>query len=714
MHVDRSGAPDQTETGWMAPETRMTLLFHGLLFLALLLSHWVYQLARPERGLFIAGALAGACALAVGWAALCRRLDGLFSWPSRLYGVLLIWSTLSFAWSVLPGAGLDTMGTWLLGYWVMVAAALSRLAVGEMQRSYSAMPGDGQAPFAWTASPQAGATLSLFVFFALLVLFAALKGLHQYLFAFDEQRVFMETQNWQPHSRIDEAILHALREKRIVGWYGNPNVFCYVLAMGTPFLIGLAAGPRALWARFLWALGLAPVLAAAYLTKSRGGWIALALTLALAVGLMGPRRRRALWAPLGYAMGLSALCLLVFWLANPYGASQNRTGAAARQAVVETPREQQEAGLWKRLTRVSTVRERLYYMEAAWRQLSHSPWTPLRGNGLGSFGTLYLITKSPDAGESIDVHNTPLQLLVEGGALPLALVVALYLMAMGAAWRGRRRDGDGPGALPVSTMCLAALAAFGVGSLVDIAFYQSREFFLTGFLLIGWLLGGEAAGKASAESHVSRPAYRPGALAMAVLVLWGFVQLMGGWMFLYQPMRAKAYALQGDKLVREGQFELAFERFRQASERNGLNARYVAEQATVLDWMGAPDAALETRRQAMLLNPWSAAIRRDQAGTLLTLGRPDEALALADEAIALYPSNPEGYVIRARALHALGRRDEEAAMLGRAAELEPHDPEKYRRMEAEVLAGGDVWPALGQDSLAPPFAPPAAVPQGEE
>ena len=499
-------------------ETRLTALLYALFLGILALGHWRPQLAYPEMGVYLAAAMGGTLALTLllGWAS--GTLRALACWSMGVFLALLVWTTLSFAWSVLPVEGLDVMGTWVEGYWVFCASLLAwrvasaasvplggreqwvtpagknssgAMAGGNARREISFVPlGESDlhrqepAPLFAVSSRRMAAGM-MFGFLAVVAIAGAIKGVDQFLFSYDRELAAIESAPPTADERLNAGIRHALREKRVAAWYGNPNVHCYILAMGLPFLLGLIAASGRFWSQALWGVSLLPVAAAAYWTKSRGGWLAVALVLILAAIVIGRRRWKRTGLIAVYVACLGLACGLMFVYMSP---------AKIRQSSPDQPpvRERVEAGFWKRLTRVSTVGERLHYLTAAFRQIARAP---LLGNGLGSYGVLYALTRPEGAGESRYAHNAPAQLWAEGGVPAVALMVALFAMALGAgAGGGRWRQWDEEwlpakqaSGLPLFGMGAASLAVFGFGSLVDFAFYQ-REFFLDGCLLMGWLV----------------------------------------------------------------------------------------------------------------------------------------------------------------------------------------------------------------------------------
>ena len=681
----------------MRPESRQTLWFWLLLFVLLGFSHVRNQGAWPEFGWPTAAGLGLVVLTGVGFGRVAGAPQLLLIWPVALFAALVIWATLTFAWSVSPAAGLETAGTWLEGSWVFCAAVLGWGVARRLDRA------DGpDAEPALAGGPRAVVATAIFVFFAAVAIASALKGLHQYAFTYDQLLADMERAGPPDPWSLEASLLHAFREKRVGSFYGNPNVHAALLALGLPFVLGLAISRRRVESLALWSAGLAPVFIALYLTKSRGGWLCAALALAVAYGLAGVRHRRRARMALALGAGLAAALCMVWALAIPgegaaVPSSRPASLETATPAAAAVPEERREAGFWKRLTRVSTVRERAHYVAVAVRQLQESPWSWVIGNGLGSYGVLYQKTRPREARESQYAHNAPVQLWVEAGLPALILMLGVFALAIARA-SIRPAPGSCEGAMApeghplvalLAPMAAAALAAFGLNALIDIAFFMSREFFLDGCLLAG-LLAATAPpappGTGATPGRLRRALTRPAA-RWALFGVWAGANALGAAFYVVQPMRARAAYLLGNDLLRRSQFAGALEQYQRAASIQGNDARYLNAQASIHERLRRDEDALTMRAMAIRLDPHSSQLRRAQALLLLAMKRPDEALDHARKAVDLYPFHPQGHAVLGRVLAALGRRDEAAAELDRAAQLEPHHPELYRAERQRLLEG---------------------------
>lgn len=666
--VDEPVDEEPPQRPLMRQDSRLVMLLFGMLLGLLGLSHWHSQIAFPEMGVYTSTGIGVAMLLTLLAAGAVGRLRALLCWPVALFMALLIWSTLSFAWSVSIGDGLQVMGTWLEGYWVFCAVIVGWRLASKWQIEEESEGADEsldeEVTPVFSAPPRRVAATMLFGFLAVVAVVGAGHATYQYLFGYDRALSRYESLSIVVDQRIHDGLVHAFREKRVAASYGNSNVFCYILAMALPFIVGFASSRRRAWSIALWGLAAVLVLGAAYLSKSRGGWLCVALSLVASGVIIGAARWRTMARPLIFAVVLGAVGwgILLVGDVSTGSSSKTKTPPAAEQV---------EAGLWKRLTRVSTIRERVYYMEAVVRQIRWNAYSPLLGNGLGSFATLYPQTKSEGARESRFAHNTPLQVLGEGGIPALALLTAILALALWAGLGGGRwRRWDEETGLPLTGMGTAAALVFIASSLIDYAFYY-REFFLDGCLAMGWLV---ALHQEEAPEKTEKPRRTMGYVA---LTAWIVANGAGGWYFLAQPTRAAALSLAGDEFAGAGETEEALQLFRKASEIQGNHYRYLSAQAAMYERLDLLEDAFTARDRAMRLNPYSAQLCRAQAMLLLRMNEAGDALSMAERAIRLYPLHPDGYAAHGFVLRELGRKDEANAAFRKAAELERDAPEKY-------------------------------------
>lgn len=205
----------------------------------------------------------------------------------------------------------------------------------------------------------------------------------------------------------------------MVGRYSfgtDPNYLALALVIGIPFALYRATQARAWSYRAMLLLYVPAALVGVFLTGSRGALLAIAAAV-IVHALFMPRNARLL---LGAGV---LLCLLTLWFFPQllpdrfttipdevrYGTLSGRTD------------------LWD--TGIAVVKEH-----------------PLEGMGAGAAtGTL-----------QIAAHNTPLELMMEGGVVGVALFYGAILLGIRGAWKSDRRE---------SSAMMAAWAAWAVGGL---------------------------------------------------------------------------------------------------------------------------------------------------------------------------------------------------------------------------------------------------------
>src|SRR5207244_1650600 len=92
---------------------------------------------------------------------------------------------------------------------------------------------------------------------------------------------------------------------RHAGPLGDPNEWARVLALFAPLTLAVWASERAGWRRSVWLVAFIVIAVAIYLTQSRGGFLALALSVAIFFVLARKQHRR---------LALGAPVLVVAWL----------------------------------------------------------------------------------------------------------------------------------------------------------------------------------------------------------------------------------------------------------------------------------------------------------------------------------------------------------------------------------------------------------------
>ncbi len=190
------------------------------------------------------------------------------------------------------------------------------------------------------------------------------------------------------------------------------------------------------------------------LTYVRGAWLGFAT--GAGIGALATRRRIAM---------LAAIVLIAA------GASLMLPGVAKRASTLG------------QFTADDTTRDRLAMMHGGWRMLREHPLT---GVGIGQVKRLYPDYAPPEAlrHSTSHLHNTPLQILVERGAVGLALWLAVYAAFFVRAGRTLRRIPAAESrdrALVLGV--IAAVAAFLVAGLFEYNFGDTEVLFVVNALM---------------------------------------------------------------------------------------------------------------------------------------------------------------------------------------------------------------------------------------
>jgi len=193
---------------------------------------------------------------------------------------------------------------------------------------------------------------------------------------------------------------------RLYSTFGNPNFVAGYL-IGAIFLtLGLAGTSPKLWRKAAWCASLAAIFAAIIGTRSRGAWAGLAAGLLLARLVWRGGSRQTALAPTAAAAGPSGMLVAVL--------------VPAVAALVASPLMQTVESLATRLG------GRFYLWRVSWPLFAEHP---LFGHGWGTFQLRFLelqaqfLTSHPEYvrywTHTRQLHNDPLQVLLEAGALGL-------------------------------------------------------------------------------------------------------------------------------------------------------------------------------------------------------------------------------------------------------------------------------------------------------
>jgi tetratricopeptide (TPR) repeat protein len=601
----------------------------ALLLMLLLLSHERPQHVSPLQGLSIAF---GVVLVVV---ALVLLRWGSVSVGGRGFTALLVYSLfLLWAWRSASGGALvaafarDPLGTYLEGFWILVAAYLALAPTRAPQRLPEAAGAERASVRDADEESRRARNLLWMValFFAAAAVLASGEALNQYLWKFARQLKELDQHGlYMERDRLSDGVRHALKERRVVASFGNPNIFCGFLAFSLPFILAalLLARRRAIRLAFLVAVVL--VLGAGYLTRSRAGMLSLLVSGIITVGAIysgwvARRKGVLLIIAAGFAVVILVFVLISF--------AAVRVGGAG--TIVD------KSGLIKRLTNVTTFRERLFYAESGLEMIRRAP---VGGNGLAAYGVLYPTYRVLEARESQYAHNFVVQMLVEMGGVGLALFVAFIVLVSAAARRAIRRVQSSEFKVQSSefrALVLATLVGFFIflfNSLLEYTFYF-REFFLDFCLMSGVLLAVARERIRIVEAPRTKRLQR----YIWIVALWVLSLLLVP-AYIVKPFLSSFHSYYGDDALIQKDVKTALGEYERAVALQPDNPWLLHKVARTLFSTGQQDEALATMRRAIALNPYSAYLHDEMATLYREQGLFPQAIGEEKKAIQKYPYN---------------------------------------------------------------------------
>jgi O-antigen ligase len=243
----------------------------------------------------------------------------------------------------------------------------------------------------------------------------------------------------------------------------HPNVMASSLAtlLPLPLALSLALPVESRRTRFLRGALLATCalqLLILFLTKSRGGYLALGASLWLTLWLLGRRR---------WAIGLALVAaLLVAWLITSSPTETSTTLDVDQQAALD-------ASTW-------AFRQQVW--RAALQTIADYPFT---GTGMGTFNDVAALLYGLDAPDNPQAHNLFLQVGADLGILGLISFLAMQFLALWAALRAYHLYGKltEPLLQAVAIGGLSGALATLVHGLVDVHTWGSKGAFIPWMLL---------------------------------------------------------------------------------------------------------------------------------------------------------------------------------------------------------------------------------------
>ncbi|MGD0016067.1 MAG: O-antigen ligase family protein [Verrucomicrobiia bacterium] len=394
-------------------------------------------------------------------------------------------------------------------------------------------------------------------------------------------------------SSLSDDLRLRMTSNRVFGTLAYPNAFAGFLVVAfAPILARIWQKHANLGRIVRIALASGIMMLCLVLTGSRGGFAALAAA-AVAGTLCLVRGRRIVRTMVAGVIVVIALVVVFV--------------AAQRGGLMH----------WGR----SSLEARLDYWNGAVRIAQDYPWL---GTGPGTFGSVYLKYKTATTEEAQLVHNDYLEMWCDSGVVAFTVFVALWVVALGDAFRLARRRGDA-----VSVALCMALVGWVVHGLVDFDLY-SPGVALPAFVLLGILRG--LKGDVRQEVNHRRPLVLAVSVGLLSAVIWFEGRMLAAnlaygesrdcgtdWQAaITAAERAAALAPRnalykiaaGELLVSEGRFAEGLEYCRQAVENDPLRARNHYRMAMALATAGWPaNEVSQELRRAVELNPTKSEYR---------------------------------------------------------------------------------------------------------
>ncbi|EKV03441.1 lipid A core-O-antigen ligase-like enyme [Leptolyngbya sp. PCC 7375] len=404
-------------------------------------------------------------------------------------------------------------------------------------------------------------------------------------------------------------------------WYplGHQNYVAGYLVLILPLLFGLAIHDRG-WQRWLWGIGCCLGLADLYTASSRGGLLALVVTVAIAlvITLLRSQMPRRFVLPAGGLL----LCLLI---ATTLGNSRVRRPLLA---LLQGKTNNSELG-YRAITNV-----------IGWRiGLDH----PFTGAGPGSVLQLFQKYRPYWAGREAELHfqlhSTPAQLWAELGLWGVAALVGLVWLLV---WLTMRWTQKSSSFLPPSLIwsLIAGLFAYALMGLTD---YQLDTLAISGVLMVYLVVMARVYGTNKDLISSANSRHRKHSRLLVGLGL-GCVVTMNLW--LIPVHRAWAISKHGFDQLNRGNFD----GFEQALNQSHRLAPWEPYYPSMLAWAlgdfsfqvdGESREALRTEairwfQSANSVAPYQE-FGQSNLGWLLTQIAPSEAVAVFAKSAELVP-----------------------------------------------------------------------------
>jgi putative inorganic carbon (HCO3(-)) transporter len=257
------------------------------------------------------------------------------------------------------------------------------------------------------------------------------------------------------------------------GNYSNPNDLALAIVISLPLCLALLFRSRTIPAKVAWSVAALVMAYAVFLTGSRGGFLALAVTTSVCLWEFAIRGRRSYLLVIVVLLGV-VLCI--------------SSGTMLRDRLKGTFDSEDDAA-----SAYGSAEERQHLF---WRSLEVTAEHPLFGIGPGNFPII--------SGSWRVTHNSYTQMSSEGGMPALVLYVVILWAGFRNIKKTKRLSRSNKDVKLFAGALHASLAGFVVGSLFASCAYQFFPYFLVAFTTVLLRIAKEQAARSVKDEPIGR------------------------------------------------------------------------------------------------------------------------------------------------------------------------------------------------------------------
>jgi O-antigen ligase len=438
-------------------------------------------------------------------------------------------------------------------------------------------------------------------------------GIYQYVYGFNYTIQLISQNPDLVSSQFYSGILHALQTHRIIGTFGNPNVYAVLLAMILPISVGYFLKYQKLTGRILFLVSSALISTALAFTYSRGGMIC------------------AIFGLIPFAFAYKAILdkRQLIWISGLILVTVIFIYASSQFPKAELTAEKLESFSARLTIPTSTVSERLHYWTIAKNMiLDH----PILGTGISSFGIRYGKYKPVGISETKYAHNVFLQIWVEQGLIGLLGFIGLLIGLFYFAIHYLRKS-----ELNLGYASFGALLAFITDGLFGFGYYTPELFYLFCFILGYFVRLIKPDGLASETNETKKNRSLFFIIPSSFLLLL----LTGIWYFaVYSPYLGQLYFNTALAHLKSNRLIPAVAGYKAAIVCEPANSEYHQHLGNTLLQLNQVDQGIRQLELAVKLNPHTAYYHSDLAEAYRLIGSYPEAEREVQLAISNYPNKP--------------------------------------------------------------------------